>query len=55
MSVDGALSRLLCVRRQSIVESTVYPWTEHCRGYCESVDRTLREATVCPWTEHCRG
>ena len=52
MSVDRALSRLLRVRGQNIVEATMCPWTEHCRGYCVSVDRKLREATVCPSTEH---
>ena len=41
MSVDIALSRLLCVRGQSIVEATVCPWKEHCRGYCISVDIPL--------------
>ena len=41
MSVDGALTRLLCIRRQNIVEATVYPWTEPCRGYCVSLDRAL--------------
>ena len=55
MSVDRALSSLLCIRGRSIVEATVYPWTQLCRGYSESVDRALREATVCPWTEHCSG
>ena len=58
--------RLLCVRGQSIVEATGYPWTEHCRGNCMSVDialsmqlcvrgQSIVEATVCPWTGNCRG
>ena len=41
MSVDRALSRLLFVRGQSIVDDTVCLWTEQCRCYCLSVDRAL--------------
>ena len=55
MSVYRALSRLHSVRGQSIVEATVYPWTQPCQGYCVSVDCRIVEATVFPWTEHCRG
>ena len=66
MSIDGAFLRLRCARGQRIIEATVCPWTEHCRGYTVSVGRALSrlhcvrgqsivEATVCPWIEHCRG
>ena len=41
VSVDIALSKILYIRGQSIVEANVCPWTEHSRGYCVSVDKTL--------------
>ena len=51
MSVDRALSMLMSIREQSLVEATVSVDRALSRILCVRGQRIV-EVNVCPWTEH---